>query len=140
MRFRKAYITAMCGGNEDRATRVSPLTNEEPLVVVEAGVDIVREVIGKNCGDSRNGMVRKGETPLRCGGCRSVLERAFGAENRDVGRSRGSGSHRGSEVFASRGSDEDVIRVDGDVLVERGEEEGVEDFLSYLGRSGRHQW
>ena len=41
----RAYVTAMCGGNKDRATRVSSLTNEEPLVVVKAGVDIMREVV-----------------------------------------------------------------------------------------------
>ena len=43
--FRRAYITAMCGGDKDRAARVPSLTNEEPLVVVKACVDIVWEVI-----------------------------------------------------------------------------------------------
>jgi hypothetical protein len=118
--------------------RMSSLTNEEPLVVVESGVDIVREVIGKNCGDSRNSMVGKGEASLRRGGYRSILKRASGAENRDVGHSWSSDGHRGSGVFVSRGSDEDVVGIDGDVLMERGEEEGVENLLSYSGRSGRH--
>ena len=45
MRFRGAYVAAMSGWNEDRATGMSPLANEEPLVVVKAGVDIVWEVI-----------------------------------------------------------------------------------------------
>ena len=128
----------MCGGDKDRATRMSSLTNEEPLVVVESGVDIVWEVVGKNRGDSRNGMIGEGEAPLRRGGCRSVLKRAFSAENRDVGRSRGSGGHRGSEVFTSRGSDEDVVGVNSDILMEWSEEESVEDFLGDVGRCGRH--
>jgi hypothetical protein len=131
----------MCGGNEDRASGVSSLTNEEPLMVMKAGIDIVREVIRKDHGDSRGSVVRKREAPLRRGGCGSVREGAFGTENRDVGRSPGSGVHWGSKVFTSRRGDENIVRVDGDVLVERGEEEGVEDFLSDLGRSGGHrQW
>ena len=36
---------ALRGGDKDRATGVSALANEEPLVVVKAGVDIVGEVI-----------------------------------------------------------------------------------------------
>ena len=35
----------MHGGNEDRATRVSSLTDEEPLVVVKVCVDIMWEVV-----------------------------------------------------------------------------------------------
>ena len=84
-------------------------------------------------------MIREGEAPLRRSGCGSILERVFGAENGNVGRNRSSNSHWGSEVFASRGGDEDIVRVNGNVLMERGEEEGVEDFLSDLGRSGRHR-
>ena len=57
----------MCGGNKDRAARVSSLTNEEPLVVVKACVDVVREIIRKDCGDSRDGVIREGETSLCCG-------------------------------------------------------------------------
>jgi hypothetical protein len=45
MWFRRAYITAMRGWNKDRATRVSSVANEEPLVVVEASVDIMGKVI-----------------------------------------------------------------------------------------------
>ena len=45
MRFSGTYVAAMSGWNEDRATRMSSLANEEPLVVVKAGVDIVWEVI-----------------------------------------------------------------------------------------------
>ena len=50
----------MCGGDKDRATGVSSLTNEEPLVVVKACVDIVWEVVGEDCGDSRYSVVREG--------------------------------------------------------------------------------
>ena len=128
----------MCGGDKDRATGVSSLTNEEPLVVVKACVDIMWEVIGEDCGDSRYGVVREGEASLCCGGCGSVRQRAFGAEDGHIGRDWGIGGHRGSEVFTSGGSDEDIVGVDGNVLVERGEEEGIEDFLGDSGRSGRH--
>ena len=114
------------------------MANEEPLVVVETRVDVVWEVIRKNCGDSRGGMVGKGETPLGRRGCRSVPERALGGENGDVSCGWGSGGHRGSKVLASRGGDEYVVGIDGDVLVKRGKEESVEYFLGYAGRCGRH--
>ena len=136
--FCRAYIATMRGGDEDRAMGVSSLANEEPLVVVEACVDVVWEVVGENCGDSRGSVVGKGETPLCRGGCRSVHERTLGAQNRDIGCGWGSSVHRGSEVFAMGRGDKDVIGIDGDVFVKRGEEESVEDFLGYLGRSGRH--
>ena len=129
----------MRGGDEDRATGVSSLTNEEPLVVVKACIDIVWEVIREDCGDSCGGVVRKGEAPLRCGRCGSVHERALGAENRDVSCDWGSGAHQGSEVFASRGGDENIVGVNGNVFVEWGKEESIEDFLGYLGGSGRHR-
>ena len=45
MRFCRAYIVAMCGGNEDCVARVSSLTNEEPLVVVKTCVNIVWEIV-----------------------------------------------------------------------------------------------
>ena len=115
------------------------MTNEEPLVVMEACVNIVWEIVRENCGDSRSGVIRKGETPLRRCGCRGVREGSFGAEHRDVGCDWGSGVHRGLEVFASRGSDKNVIGVHGNVLVERGEEESVEDFLGDSRGSGRHR-
>ena len=114
------------------------MTNEEPLVVVEAGVDVVREIVRKDCGDSRDGVIREGETPLHCGGCGSVCEGAFRAEYRDIGRDWGISSHRGSEVFAAGRGDEDVVGVYGDVFVEWGEEESVENFLGDLWRGGRH--
>ena len=128
----------MCGGDEDRAAGVPPLANEEPPMVVKTRIDIVWEVVREDCGDSRGGVVWKRETPLRRGGCGSIRKRVFSTENRDVGCDWGGGGHRGSEVFALGGDDEDVVGVDGDILVKWGEEEGIEDFLSYLGGSGRH--
>ena len=131
----------MCGGDKDRATGVSSLTNEEPLVVVKSCVDVVWEVVGKDCGDSRCRVVREGEASLRRGRRGGVCEGASGTEDRDVSRARGIGGHRGSEVLAARGGDEDVVGVNGDVLVEWGKEKSVEDFLGYLRGGGRHgQW
>ena len=138
MRFCGVYIATMGGWDKDRVTRVSSLANEEPLVVVEAGVNVVREVVGKDRGNSRDGMIREGETPLCCDRYGSVRQRMSGAEDGHRGRGWGVGSHRGSEVFVSGRSDEDVVGVDGDVLVKRGKEEGIKDFLGDLGRSGRH--
>ena len=45
VRLGGAHITAMRGGNKNHATRMLSLANEEPLVVVKAGVDIVWKVI-----------------------------------------------------------------------------------------------
>ena len=140
MWFRGADIAAMGGGDEDRAPGVSSLANKEPLVVVKASVDIMREVIRKNRSDSRDSVIREGETPLRRGGRRSVCEGALGTEDRDIGRTRGTSGHRRSGVFVMRRGDEDIVGVNGDVFMEWGEEEGVEDFLSDLGGSGRHRW
>jgi hypothetical protein len=47
-------------------------------------------------------------------------------------------SQQGSEVFSSGSGDIDVIGVNGDVVMERGKEEGVEYFLSYTGGGRRH--
>ena len=129
----------MHGGNEDRAAGVSSLANEEPLMVVKTGVDVMRKVIRQDRSNSRGSVVRKGETALRRGGRRSIQERAFGAEDGDVSRDWGIGVHWGSEDLTSRGGDENIIGVDGNVLMKRGEEESVEDFLGNLGGSGRHR-
>ena len=128
----------MSGWDKDRATGVSSLTNEEPLVVMKACIDVVREVVREDHGDSRGGVVWKGKASLRRGGCGSVHEGTFSAENGDVSRDRGSGRHRGSEVFTLRRGDENVVGVNGNIFVERSEEEGIENFLSDLGISGRH--
>ena len=129
----------MRGGNEDHAMRVLPLTDEEPLIGMESGIDIVWEVVGKDHGYGRDSMIGEGETPLRRGGSGSVHERAFGTENGDVSCYGSISGHWGSEILVSRGGDENVIGVYSDILMEWGEEEGIEDFLSYVGRSGRHR-
>ena len=110
-------------------------------MVVQARVDIVREVIRKDRGDSRNGVVGNGEASLRRGRCGGIRQGAFGAENGDVGRDRGSSGHRGSKVFAAWGGDKDIVGVDGNILVKWSKEESVEDFLGYSRRGGRHgEW
>ena len=138
MWFGRMHVSAMHGRDEDRAARMSPLTNEEPLIGVEPGIDIVWEVIGKDCCDGSNCMIGERETSL----CHSRHwfsgEGLSGTKNGDISRDRGIGRHRGSEVLSSRSGDIDVIRVDGDVIVERGEKEGVKHVLSYTGGSGRH--
>ena len=138
MWFCGAYVTAACGRDKDRATRVSSLTNEEPLVVVKARINIVREVVREDCGDSCGSVVGEGKTSLCCGGHGDVLERSFGAKNGDVSCGWGRSGHRGSEVFASGGGDKDVVGVNGDVFVKWGEKESVEYFLGYAGGRGGH--
>ena len=86
--------------------------------------------------DGLDGVVRKGKTPLRRGGCGSFFEGSFGAEDGDVSRDWCGRGHWGLGVFVSRRSDEDVVGVNGDVLMERGDEESVKDFLSDSGGSG----
>ena len=137
--FSGSNAASMCGWDEDCATRMSPLTNEEPLMVVKACVDIMWEVVQEDCGDGHDSVVREGEAPLRHGRSGNVHKRAFRAKNRDISRDWGGGGHQGSEILASRGGDENIVRVNGDILVKRGKEEGVEDFLGYLGGSGRHR-
>ena len=129
----------MRGGDKDRATGVSSLTNEEPLVVMKACVDVVREVIREDRSDSRDGVVREGETSLCRGGCGSVFKRTFGAEDGYIRRDWGICGHWRPKVFTSRGGDKDVVGVNGDILVEWSKEESVEDFLSDLRGSGRHR-
>ena len=138
MRFRGAHVTAVCGGDKDCTTGVSSLANEEPLVVVKLCVDTVWKVVGEDGGDSRYSVVREGETSLRRSRCGTIRQRTSGTEDGYISRGWSVGGHRGSEVFASGRGDEDVVGVDGNVLVERGKKEGVEDLLSYLGGSGRH--
>ena len=117
---------------------VSPLTNEEPLVVVKTCIDIVREVVRKDGSDGRGGVIWKGETSLRRGGSGSIREGGFGAENGDVSHGWNGGSHRRSEVLTSGGGDKHVVGIDSDVFVKRGEKESVKYFLGYAGRCGRH--
>ena len=85
MWFRRAHITAVCGGDKDRATWVSSLANEEPLVVVKVGIDIVGEVVGEDRSYGRNGMVRERETALCTGRCGSVRQRSSGIKDGYIG-------------------------------------------------------
>ena len=128
----------MHGGNKDRTMGVSSLTNEEPLVVVKSCIDVMWEIVREDGGDSRGGVIWKGEAALRHSGYRGIHERSSCAEDGDVCCDWGFGSRRGSEVFTAWGGDKDIVRVDGDVFVERSEEESVEYFLGYAGRCGRH--
>ena len=43
------------------------MANEEPLGVMESGVNVVWDVVGQDCHDGSNGMVREGKTALCCG-------------------------------------------------------------------------
>ena len=141
MRFRRAYIAAMCRGDKDRAAGMSSLANEEPSMVVKACVDVVRKIVREDCGDSRDSVIREGEAALCGGGRGSIRQWTSGTKDGYIGCGWGVCGHRGSEVFAPRRSDKDVVGVNGDVLVERGEKESVEYFLGYAGRSGRHgEW
>ena len=108
-------------------------------MIVETRIDVVREVIREDRGDCRDGVIRKGETPLCRSGCGSVHKRTFSTEDGYISRGWGICGHWGSKVFTLQGGDKDVIRVNGDVLMEQSKEESVEDFLSDLGGSGRHR-
>ena len=108
-------------------------------MVVKARIDVMWEVVQEDRSDSHGSMVWKGIAPLRRGGCGSIHERALSAENGDISCNRGGSVHRGLGGFVSRGGDENIVGVNGDVFVKRCEEEGVEDFLGYLGGSGRHR-
>ena len=58
----------MMMGNKDCTTGVSSLANEEPLGVVKVCINVVQEVIGKDCCNGGDSVVGKRETPLRCSG------------------------------------------------------------------------
>ena len=45
VRFCRAHVVTMHGGDEDCATGMSSLTDEEPLMVVKACVNIMWEVV-----------------------------------------------------------------------------------------------
>ena len=96
------------------------------MVGMELGIDIVWEVIEKDCCDGSNCMIGKGKTPLRCSRYWFSGKGSSGTKNRDVGRDEGVGSHWGSKVLPSRSGDIDIVGIDGDIVVEQGEKEGVE--------------
>ena len=79
MWFGGSYITLVQGWDEDCMVRVLSLTNEEPLVVVEASVNAVWEVVGKDGRNSGYGVIREGETALCRGRDQHVDERLFSA-------------------------------------------------------------
>ena len=117
-------------GDKDCTSGVLSLANKEPLTGMELGVDIVWEVIGKDCCDGSDCMVRERETSLRRSRYWFGCEGLSSTKNGDVGCDGGVSGHQGSEVLSSRGRDVDVIRVYGDIVMEWGEEEGIEKFLS----------
>ena len=131
MRFSGTCGAVMHRRDEDHSAGVPSFTNKEPLGVVQSGVDIVRKVVREDCCYGSDGMVGERETSLRRGGNWGIGKRLSCTQDRDVSRSGGVSRHWGSEVFSLRGSDVDVVRVYGDIVVEWGEEEGVEEFLSH---------
>ena len=67
MRFGGLDVAAMRRQDEDCVTGVSSLANEEPLGVMESGVNVVWDVVGQDRHDGGNGVVREGKTALCCG-------------------------------------------------------------------------
>ena len=74
------------------------MANEEPLVVVKACVNIVWKVVREDGGDSRYGVVGKGEASLCRGGRGSVCQGTFGTEDGHIGRGWGICGHRVSRL------------------------------------------
>ena len=128
----------MRGGDEDCATGVSSLANEEPLVGMKSGIDIVREIIGEDSCDSSDCVVGEREASLCRGGYGFGGKGSSRAKDGDIGCRGSVDSHWRSEIFSSRGGDIDVVGVDSDIVIKRGKKEGVEYFLSYAGGCRRH--
>ena len=59
-------------GDKDRGMRMSSLTNEKPLEVMKVGVNVVWEVIEKDCCNGSNCMIWKRKASLRRSGDGSV--------------------------------------------------------------------
>ena len=87
-------IASMRGGGKDSTTRVSSLSNKEPLVGVKVGIDIVREIVGEDHGYGSDSVIREGEASLRCGGDRSAIKGSSCTQNGDVSCDGGVGCHR----------------------------------------------
>ena len=68
MWFGRSHIASMRGRDENGAARMSSLSYKEPLAGMESGVDIVREVVRKDCRNGGDSVIRKGETSLRRSG------------------------------------------------------------------------
>ena len=129
VQFGRLYSASMRGGDKDSAMRMSSLTNEEPLMVVKSGIDIMWEVIREDSHNGGNGMVREREASLCRGRDWRIGKRLSSGEDGDVSRDGRIGRHQGSKVFLSRGGHKDIIRINGDILVEWGKKESVEKFL-----------
>ena len=114
------------------------MSHKKPLVGVEPGIDVVWQVVRKDCRDGGNSVIGKRETPLCRSGHQFGGKGASSTEDRDIGHRGSVDSHWGLEVFPSRGGDIDVVGVNGDIVVERGKKKGVEYFLSYAGGCRRH--
>ena len=117
---------------------MSSLSDEEPLLVMKVGIDVMWEVIGEDGRNGGNSVIWKWKTPLCRGRGGNVTEGLSCAQDRDVSHNGRVGGRWWSEVFPSRGSNIDVVRIHSDVVVEWGEKEGVENFLGDARRSGRH--
>ena len=74
MWFGRAYIASVRGGDKDCVMGVSSLANEEPLVVVKSGVNVMGEIIRQNGCDGGNCMIRDWKTSLCCGGDWCICE------------------------------------------------------------------
>ena len=83
-------------------------------------------------------MIGEGKAPLRHSGHGDISQRLSRAQNRDVSGCSGSGSHWGLRVFSSGEGDKNIVGIDSDIFVKRGEEEGIEKFARDLRQSGRH--
>ena len=68
MWFGRSHIASMQRRDENGATRVSSLSYKEPLIGMEPGIDIVREVVREDCRDGSDSVIRKRETSLRRSG------------------------------------------------------------------------
>ena len=134
----RLHIASMWRGDKDGTMRVSSLSYKEPLIGVESGIDIMQEVVGKDCRDGGDSVIQKRENSLRRSGDWFGRKGTSGTEDGDICRRGSIDSHRGSEIVSSRGGDIDVVGVNSDIVMEWGEKEGVEHFLGYAGGWRRH--
>ena len=119
--------------------RVLSLANEEPLVGMQSGVDVMQKVIRKNSRNGSDCVIGEGEAALCCGRQWGVGKGLFCAQDGDIGCDGGIGVHRWSEVFLVGGGDKNIVGVYSDIFVEQGEEKGVEEFLRNMRQGGRHR-
>ena len=77
------------GRDKNGASRVSSLTNKEPLVVVESGIDVMWEIIREDCCYGGDGVIGERETSLLCGGNQGIGKRSSCTQDRDISHSGG---------------------------------------------------